>query len=261
VLPLLTLLALFAPSDADAQADAAMQASLETHLAYVVTGDPEVDRLSHAGLFGLSEVLRQRTSVEPAEPLPVDIERDEILVFPLLYWPITPTQKPLSDAAVQRVTTFMRTGGTILFDTRDAGTGPGFGPQAGGGENAQALRMLLSRIDMPPLSPVPPEHVLTKSFYLMQSFPGRYDRGRVWVELRPDGLNDGVSPVIIGGNDWAAAWATDEQGRPIAAVVPGGNRQREMAWRFGVNVVMYVLTGNYKADQVHVPAILERLGQ
>ena len=80
-----------------------------------------------------------------------------------------------------------------------------------------------------------PEHVLTKAFYLMQSFPGRYDRGRVWVELRPDGLNDGVSPVIIGGNDWAAAWATDEQGRPLAAVLPGGNRQRELAWRFGVN--------------------------
>jgi hypothetical protein len=178
----------------------------------------------------------------------------------LLYWPITPTQKALSDAAVQRVTTFMRTGGTILFDTRDAGAGPGFGSQTGG-ENAQALRRLLSRVDMPPLSPVPPEHVLTKSFYLMQSFPGRFDRGRVWVELRPDGLNDGVSPVIIGGNDWAAAWATDDQGRPLAALVPGGNRQREMAWRFGVNVVMYVLTGNYKADQVHVPAILERLGQ
>ena len=258
---LLPFLVLLAPPDADAQSEQAMEASLETHLAYVVTGDPEVDRLSHAGLFGLSEVLRQRTSVEPAEPLAVDIERDEILVFPLLYWPITPGQRPLSDAAVQRVTTFMRTGGTILFDTRDAGAGPSFGGQSGGGENAQALRMLLSRIDMPPLSPVPPEHVLTKSFYLMQSFPGRYDRGRVWVELRPDGLNDGVSPVIIGGADWAAAWATDEQGRPLAAVVPGGNRQREMAWRFGVNVVMYVLTGNYKADQVHVPAILERLGQ
>jgi hypothetical protein len=25
--------------------------------------------------------------------------------------------------------------------------------------------------------------------------------------------------------------------------------------------VMYTLTGNYKADQVHVPALLERLGQ
>ena len=38
-------------------------------------------------------------------------------------------------------------------------------------------------------------------------------------------------------------------------------RQRELAYRAGVNLVMYALTGNYKADQVHVPALLERLGQ
>jgi hypothetical protein len=43
--------------------------------------------------------------------------------------------------------------------------------------------------------------------------------------------------------------------------VPGGERQRELAFRFGINLVMYVLTGNYKADQVHLPAIIRRLGQ
>ena len=58
-----------------------------------------------------------------------------------------------------------------------------------------------------------------------------------------------------------SAWAVDADGRPLAAVVPGGARQREMAYRFGINLVMYAFTGNYKADQVHIPAILERLGQ
>ena len=67
--------------------------------------------------------------------------------------------------------------------------------------------------------------------------------------------------MIIGNNDWAAAWATDRAGRNLYAVVPGGDRQRLLAYRFGVNLVMYALTGNYKGDQVHVPAILERLGQ
>ena len=67
--------------------------------------------------------------------------------------------------------------------------------------------------------------------------------------------------VIVGSNDYAAAWARDREGRALYAVVPGGERQREMAERFGVNLVMYALTGNYKADQVHVPALLERLGQ
>jgi hypothetical protein len=69
-----------------------------------------------------------------------------------------------------------------------------------------------------------------------------------------------VSPIIIGGNDWAAAWAVDAQGRPLADVTPGGDEQREMAYRFGINVVMYALTGNYKTDQVHASALLERLG-
>jgi hypothetical protein len=116
-------------------------------------------------------------------------------------------------------------------------------------------------LDVPALAPVPPEHVLTKAFYLLQDFPGRYGGGDVWVEAQEGRHNDGVSSVVIGAADWAGAWAVDEAGRPLNAVVPGGERQREMAYRFGVNLVMYALTGNYKADQVHVPAILERLGQ
>jgi uncharacterized protein DUF4159 len=81
------------------------------------------------------------------------------------------------------------------------------------------------------------------------------------VQRDQDRANDSVSPVIIGGNDWAAAWAVDNAGRNPYAVMPGGARQRTVAYRFGVNLVMYALTGNYKGDQVHVPAILQRLGQ
>ena len=70
-----------------------------------------------------------------------------------------------------------------------------------------------------------------------------------------------MSSIIVGSHDWAAAWAIDDARKPMLPVVPGGERQREMAYRFGINLLMYVLTGNYKADQVHLPAILERLGQ
>jgi hypothetical protein len=94
---------------------------------------------------------------------------------------------------------------------------------------------------------------------LLQEFPGRYPGGRLWVERAGERVNDGVSSVIAGGGDWAAAWAVDAQHRPLFPVIPGGERQREYAYRFGVNVVMYVLTGNYKSDQVHVPAIMQRL--
>ena len=59
----------------------------------------------------------------------------------------------------------------------------------------------------------------------------------------------------------AGAWAADETGRFLFPTVPADSLQREMALRTGINIVMYTLTGNYKADQVHVPALLERLGQ
>jgi hypothetical protein len=241
------------------QDDAAMRGTLELRLAHIVTGNAQVDQTAKAGLAGLTLVLARRTSVEAGEPVSLDIERDELLFYPLLYWPMSEGQPSLSDAAVAKVAQFMKTGGTILFDTRDQDVG-GFGSQSSG-PGAQALRRLLGRLDIPPLAPVPADHILTKAFYLTQEFPGRFAGGRVWVERHGRGSNDGVSPIIIGGNDWAAAWAIDPEGRAVHAVVPGGQRQREMAYRFGVNLVMYALTGNYKADQVHVPALLERLGQ
>ncbi len=235
----------------------ALNAALATRLAYVVTGNAEVDKLSEAGLLGLTRVMAARTSVEGAAPVGVDIERNEIAFFPLLYWPITGTEQRLTDTALAKVDNYMKTGGTIFFDTRDAPEG-GFG---GTGRGTIALRTLLSQLDIPPLIPVPEGHVLTQAFYLMQEFPGRYAGGRVWVVQHGGGINDGVSSIIIGANDWAAAWALDADGWPLATVQTGDERQREMAFRFGINLVMYVLTGNYKADQVHAPAILERLGQ
>ena len=69
-----------------------------------------------------------------------------------------------------------------------------------------------------------------------------------------------MSSIIVGGNAWAAAWALDEAQQPLFAVVPGGVRQRELAYRFGINLIMYTLTGNYKSDQVHLPSIMRRLG-
>ncbi len=246
--------------------DFALRATLETPLAYVLTGVPASDEMSYHGLLGLSRILRKRTAMEPAGPMGVDIERKELAFFPLLYWPVVDSAPELSPKALSKVDAYMKNGGTILFDTQDHQSSiPGVpGTQAGNPH----LQQLLAELDIPPLEPVPEDHVLTKAFYLLQDFPGRWSGGRVWVEARANSEdltsrmgNDGVSAIIIGSNDYAAAWAEDEYGRPLAAVVPGGRRQRELAMRFGVNLVMYTLTGNYKADQVHVPALLERLGQ
>ena len=253
-----------ASNAASAPDDFALKAALRTRLAYVVTGDPEIDRTSEEGLSGLSKVLRARTALEPADPMAVDIDKDELAFFPILYWPVREDASPLSDETRDKVDAFMKQGGLIVLDTRDHETGFGAGAQG------KALSRLIGQLDIPPLEPVPESHVLTKSFYLMRSFPGRWDGGQLWVEAEPadeaerserSRRTDGVSSIVITSNDLAGAWALDEANRPIYPTVPGGEVQREMAFRAGVNIVMYALTGNYKADQVHVPALLERLGQ
>ncbi len=250
--------------------DFALAAAGEAVLAHVVTGDAEIDRIAAAGLRGLTHVLFARTSIEASEPIAVNVETDELAFFPLLYWPVTPDQPTPSDEAYSRLNSYLRTGGMIVFDTRDADVA-GYGAAS---PNGRALQRLAAPLDIPPLEPIPPDHVLTRTFYLLQEFPGRYPGRDVWVEAAPPdaeqvegmpfrNLNDNVTPVVIGGNDWAAAWAVDARGNPLFPVGRGyaGERQREIALRFGVNLTMHVLTGNYKSDQVHVPALLDRLGQ
>ncbi|MGI9493884.1 MAG: DUF4159 domain-containing protein [Geminicoccaceae bacterium] len=237
----------------------AIEAANQTRLAYVVTGLTEVDEVSRAGLDGLSLVLNRRTAVEAGTPLPVNLRRDELDLYPLLYWPIPQNHPDISAEERKRVDTYLRQGGMILFDTGDAGTMiPG---QRSPGAGERRLRELLNGVNLPPLEQVPEDHTLTRSFYLLQDFPGRWTGRPVWVDRPEASVNDGVSSVIIGSHGWAQAWAIDNFTMPMFPVIPGGERQRELANRFGVNLVMYALTGNYKTDQVHIPALLERLGQ
>lgn len=238
-----------------------------THLAYVRTGEDDVDRISEQGLQGLSEFLTWRTTLEPGQPVGLDISKDELSFYPIIYWPVSASAPMPSSAAISRIDAYMRAGGTVLFDTRDQFSSLDTGATSANGERLQAI---LANIDIPPLEPVPEDHVLTRSFYLLTNFPGRYNGSPLWVESRQgaakttSGLSssgDGVTPIMITGNDFAGAWAVDAQGAPVLPTVPPDEMQREHAFRSGVNIMMYMLTGNYKADQVHVPALLERLGQ
>ncbi len=263
-------LAMAQPAQAQDDDARAIEATSEVVLAHVLTGDADVDDAARAGLRGLGRTLNLRTTVEPAEPIGVDLERDELAFYPILYWPITADQPIPSDEAYAKLNQYLRSGGMIMFDTRDADVA-GFGASS---PNGKRLQRLAEPLDIPPLEPVPEDHVLTRTFYLLDDFPGRHHGRDVWVEAAPPdatraegmpfrNLNDGVTPVVIGGNDWAGAWAVGEGGNPTFPVGRGyaGERQREMSYRFGVNLVMHVLTGNYKSDQVHVPALLDRLGQ
>jgi hypothetical protein len=250
----------------------AQKATLQTHLAYVITGDAAVDEVSKNGLQGLTLFLAQRTALEAGDPIGLDPARDELAFFPLIYWPIAPGAPKPTQAALDKIDAYMKRGGTVLFDTRDAIDAP---PGRGGemrGPGMIALRSILSSLDIPELEPVPHDHVLTKTFFLLRDFSGRFTSGQLWVEAlpaageeeesnRPARAGDGVSSILITSNDLAGAWALRPDGQPMLPLVPGEPRQRELAFRAGVNIVMYALTGNYKADQVHIPALLERLGQ
>jgi len=264
-----------APSEplSSGDADFALKATTETRLAYVITGDAEVDGISKSGLQGLTLYLAQRTALEAGDPVGLDIAKDELAFFPLIYWPVLPNAPKPSAAALARIDAYMKNGGTVLFDTRDAIMAP---PGPGGASRSPgmlALRNILGSLDIPELEPVSRDHVLTKTFFLLRDFPGRFNSGQLWVEAlpsanetedeskRPARAGDGVSSILITSNDMAGAWATRADGQAMLPMVPGEPRQREFAFRAGVNIVMYTLTGNYKADQVHVPALLERLGQ
>lgn len=261
-----------APASNSAADDFAIKAVSQTRLAYVLTGNADVDSIVKAGLSGLTLFLAQRTALEAGDPIGVDPAKDEMAFFPLIYWPVIAGAPKPSQDAINKLDAYMKQGGTVLFDTRDAIEAP---PGPGGESQTPGmltLREILSSLDIPELEPVPREHVLTKTFYLLRDFPGRFNSGQTWVETlprvddedaadRPARGGDGVSPIIITSNDLVGAWAMRSDGQPMLPLTPGDPRQREMAFRAGVNIVMYTLTGNYKADQVHAPALIERLGQ
>ena len=95
-----------------------MKSTLETRLAYIVTGNADVDRVSKAGLQGLTMFLAQRTALEAGEPIGLDPARDELAFYPLIYWPIVPGAPRPTPAALTRIDSYMKQGGTVLFDTR-----------------------------------------------------------------------------------------------------------------------------------------------
>ncbi|WP_350335089.1 DUF4159 domain-containing protein [Coralliovum pocilloporae] len=260
---------ILAATDGHAQQEAIderlLDAALDARLAYVRTGNDETDTIVRLGLTGLTKALNNRTAFEPALPAGLDLETDELSFYPFIYFAVEPSAPRPSQRAMRRLDAFMKNGGTVLFDTRDAVSArTGTATPA-----AELLRDMLSDLDIPRLEPVPGNHVLTKTFYLLDLFPGRFSSGELWVEVteteadanKPVRVDDSVSSILITGNDFAGAWAIDQTGRPYLPLGENAPWQREIALRAGINIIMYTLTGNYKSDQVHVPALLERLGQ
>lgn len=220
----------------------AMQYASALHFGYITGPSPVMNDEVRMGMEALTMILRERTSVQPAGVVAIDIERDDIAFFPFIYFPVEHDTPPLSPQAQRKLQNYLDNGGFVMIDTRDYGAVV---------QQPRDLARVLGAVNIRALVPVPEDHVLTRSFYLVNGMPGTVPDGAVWIEQPGAPGSESVTSVIIGGRNWAGAWA--------ATTLPHNARQREDALRAGVNIVMHALTGNYKQDQTHIDAVLERM--
>lgn len=248
---------IFSPTPTVAQ-DRVEEAALGLHLAYIETGDARLDEVSKTGVETLARELNRRTTIEPVGVHAVTPDSDGLVMYPFLYWPVRLDTPALSEQQRLNINNYIAAGGTLVIDTADETE-----RNLRAGSAHSGLARVTEGLNIGRLTTVPEDHVLTKSFYLTFVFPGRWANGPVFVEAAgaAQGGRDGVTSVIIGSNDWAAAWAIDENAGTLAELSNDIPRQREMAMRFGVNIAMYALSGNYKADQVHAAELIRRLGR
>ncbi|WP_019218957.1 DUF4159 domain-containing protein [Bartonella florencae] len=242
-----------------------VQAAGATHLAYIITNNHEIDSTSKSGLKALSQFIAERTMLAPSSVIALDPDKDELAFYPLIYWPIDANSPVPSQKSLEKINNFMKHGGTILFDTRDQ-INTNLHLEGDATPETQRLRTILKGLNIPAIEPASTDHVVARSFYIMPDFPGLYRGSPLWVAASSNNKNnknslesgDNVSSLLITGNNFAGAWSLDEKGMWKYPLIPNDPMQRLWAFRAGLNIVMYVLTGNYKADQVHVPALLER---
>lgn len=223
-------------------------------LAYIITNDQANDKQSQSGLLGLANALEQRTNIEPNGTIGINLEKDELAKHPIIYWLIPKNGMEISQKSRDALNKYMQNGGILFIDT-----------QALGMENSRAqnnLKKAVYGLKIPPLEKVPPDHVLKKSFYLLQNFQGFYKNSSLWVESAASkdvSANDGVTPIIISDGNFARLWA-GSKGQSITTIF-GGNFDDELGIRAGINIIIYALTGQYKGDQIHINSILKKFNR
>ncbi len=191
--------------------------------------------------------VAKRTSIDVVpEPAIVEATDPELFRRPFLVLAGDSDFAPFGEAARESLRRYLNFGGMLIVDDASG--------QPGGPFDRAARREVAAILPASRVAPIAKDHVLFKSFYLLDA-----PVGRVQAATQADGvLLGGRLAVVFSPNDLAGAAARDAFGTWEYEVTPGGDAQRERAFRFGVNLVMYALCLDYKDDQVHVPFIMKR---
>lgn len=195
----------------------------------------------------LLQEVDKRTSIEVDTDVPaIFARREELFKYPLIMMSGDASFEPFSQESIADLRTYLAAGGFLFIDSNEG---------LSDGPFLTAVRRELQRIyPDQPLSTLPRDHAVHQSFYLIDRPLGRID-----ISGNFQAIFDGErAAVLVNSNDLLGALARDTFGNWEFDVSPGGERQREMALRLGINLVIYALTVDYKKDQVHIPFILHR---
>ncbi len=197
----------------------------------------------------LMSALELRTSVIASyERRVLRLADADLFNFPFLYMAGDSSFEPFTEEERRRLRKYLKLGGTLVID--DA-SGTDISPF-----NTRIREELKNILPESPLTRLTQDHVVYKSFYLLYSASGR-------IIMNPylEGITFGDedrTAVFYSRNDLGGAWSEDEFGKWEFECLPGGESQRELAFRMGINLILYALTGNYKEDQIHIPFIKRR---
>ena len=186
----------------------------------------------------LHEII-QATSIE-ADPRVVRVKPSDTNLFehPFAVLVGRHALPPLPESAIHQLRRYLAYGGTLIVD--DA-SGSGKGPFAA------SIRSLARQIfPTRPLSPLPGDHAVYRSFFLLDRPVGR-TQGNGTLE----GVQVGpTAPLIFCPCDLSGALDRTEDGRSTTAL-SGGEMQRREAVKLSINLALYSLTSNYKHDIAH----------
>jgi hypothetical protein len=195
--------------------------------------------------------IEKRTSIDPVlEPAIVTATTETLHETPFLYFAGERELELPNAAGIESLRRFLTFGGFLLIDSAEGSSDGAFDG---------SVRKLMAAV-LPPsgtqkgLEIIPTDHVVYRSFYLLDK-----PLGRLAIAPAMEGvIRDGRLVAAYISNDMGGAWSRDDFGNYEFRCEPGGERQRELSFRMGVNLVMYALCLDYKADQVHVPFIMKR---